>query len=109
MCTHLWHALDSLIFLLMIGRPPRSKLLPYTTIFGSVTGSATTGNTDTLQLDGTATGNSVSGVIGNGSGGGKSEEPTAVTESRQYLVCHTNTGNTTTRAGSKTMSSITCL
>jgi len=67
---------------------------------GAVTGSATTGNTTTLTLNGTNTGaNAITGVIGNGTGGGS----LAITKSAAGLWtlsgANTYTGVTTINGG----------
>src|SRR3712207_7680113 len=89
-------------FFLMIRRPPRSTLFPYTTLFRSLTGG---GAQDTLSAgDGDDTLNSADGVrdqvsclSGNDTannddqdlveGDCRSEEHTSELQSRQYLVC----------------------
>src|SRR3712207_7722938 len=70
-----------IFFFLMIRRPPRSTLFPYTTLFRSIQLSrvdelrATQLATDPGQLD---------GVVDRVS---RSEEHTSELQSRQYLVC----------------------
>src|SRR3712207_7870914 len=85
-----------LFFFLMIRRPPRSTLFPYTTLFRSVDGKLTTSD---LNLTASGTGgngkNSVSSAPGsaggNGTGGSATFEDRKSTRlnsrSRQYLVC----------------------
>src|SRR3712207_7286017 len=82
-------------FFLMIRRPPRSTLFPYTTLFRS--GS----DEDTVRLDDVANDGRVGETknvrsdleIVDGGGGGdtlignRSEEHTSELQSRQYLVC----------------------
>src|SRR3712207_7303249 len=69
----------SVFFFLMIRRPPRSTLFPYTTLFRSVD----------PQLGGAG----MRGVLGHRhvqrfhQGGVRSEEHTSELQSRQYLVC----------------------
>src|SRR5476651_2810316 len=62
------------LFFLMIRRPPRSTLFPYTTLFRSPAGQA-----DGLQRR--------RAVQQGGGSGGRSEEHTSELQSRQYLVC----------------------
>src|SRR3712207_8272424 len=83
--------LDKLIFIdfffLMIRRPPRSTLFPYTTLFRSNSG-------DNVQIVGNACSNlgevaiysefSFEGVV---IANNRSEEHTSELQSRQYLVC----------------------
>src|SRR3712207_9385403 len=66
------------VFFLMIRRPPRSTLFPYTTLFRSLA-------TDTIDitLNGTA-GQSLGAFL---PGSARSEEHTSELQSRQYLVC----------------------
>src|SRR3712207_9246055 len=88
-----------IVFFLMIRRPPRSTLFPYTTLFRSTRRWVMTG---TLALTGAAAGGvagylatpEIVGVIaslavaGLGLGGVlRSEEHTSELQSRQYLVC----------------------
>src|SRR3712207_7199692 len=76
-------------FFLMIRRPPRSTLFPYTTLFRSkvatVTGSLP-------KIAGHGRGGSRSGSLPRGRRGAhlarvRSEEHTSELQSRQYLVC----------------------
>src|ERR1035437_10607576 len=60
-------------FFLMIRRPPRSTLFPYTTLFRSALGPATAYAREDLRLS--SRWNS------------RSEEHTSELQSRQYLVC----------------------
>src|SRR3712207_8791633 len=90
-----------LFFFLMIRRPPRSTLLPYTTLFRSdpnpeasfdrgldvfavrrLTVPATTRTVTQLLATGTANGSQVLRVNDR-----RSEEHTSELQSRQYLVC----------------------
>src|SRR2546425_2645172 len=71
-----------IFFFLMIRRPPRSTLFPYTTLFRSLTGGAA------LQPTGTATTVRVRGgktMITDGPF--RSEEHTSELQSLAYLVC----------------------
>src|SRR3712207_9097454 len=88
------YVLRSLFFFLMIRRPPRSTLFPYTTLFRS----QDTGHGDRLHatqprydlVDVTSgrmeRDGDVEGVNG-GRRAGRSEEHTSELQSRQYLVC----------------------
>src|SRR3712207_8352355 len=80
------------VFVLMIRRPPRSTLFPYTTLFRS--------HTSGLRSATSARSVRVAKPTRNGSGGGpdirpntvfsasrRSEEHTSELQSRQYLVC----------------------
>src|SRR3712207_8349133 len=79
-------------FFLMIRRPPRSTLFPYTTLFRSQTERVRAGATE-YQRSGTRC------TVGNADGAevdafneadearGRSEEHTSELQSRQYLVC----------------------
>src|SRR2546429_6930834 len=67
-----------LFFFLMIRRPPRSTLFPYTTLFRSPAGAATPYDHFTAGPD--------SHVIDWGSGR-RSEEHTSELQSRLHLVC----------------------
>src|SRR5476651_2806743 len=61
------------VFFLMIRRPPRSTLFPYTTLFRSAVTA--------LHQRG------IAGLRGGETGGVRSEEHTSELQSRQYLVC----------------------
>src|SRR3712207_8788870 len=92
-----------LFFFLMIRRPPRSTLFPYTTLFRSFTlhgdandytGKGLSGGTLTVRPpegatyraeENVAIGNVV--LYGATSGKARSEEHTSELQSRQYLVC----------------------
>src|SRR3712207_8383677 len=90
------------IFFLMIRRPPRSTLFPYTTLFRSAAGGAgrragpgagaaqarLAGGAG-LLADGAADPGAGGGVRRGGPAraGGRSEEHTSELQSRQYLVC----------------------
>src|SRR3712207_8406258 len=80
------------LFFLMIRRPPRSTLFPYTTLFRSAGGRALDGGqrTDQLPLDRGARDREVlDRALGLGAplGPRRSEEHTSELQSRQYLVC----------------------
>src|SRR3712207_8645363 len=89
----------SLFFFLMIRRPPRSTLFPYTTLFRSAYWVALTVAVLALSLPGvlTLTGvvryyGALQGYDSDWVGGGlphawRSEEHTSELQSRQYLVC----------------------
>src|SRR3712207_6994156 len=84
-----WSILFSFFFL-MIRRPPRSTLFPYTTLFRSLrnSGQAAGDFYLTLPLDGegrTVRQGDRTGVIAVGFP--RSEEHTSELQSRQYLVC----------------------
>src|SRR3712207_6993091 len=72
-------------FFLMIRRPPRSTLFPYTTLFRSLTTSPTAAGSLTYRLS--------SGKVERVEAGTsarlkvRSEEHTSELQSRQYLVC----------------------
>src|SRR3712207_8602094 len=90
------------MFFLMIRRPPRSTLFPYTTLFRSaraagaltpartvlagVAVSALAGAVTSLVIFWTATGDSYREILG-WLLGSRSEEHTSELQSRQYLVC----------------------
>src|SRR3712207_8815198 len=86
-----------LLVFLMIRRPPRATLVPYTTLFRSYTLPSAS-----LEDDGATFSVVVSNELGvvtseaatltvvpadPGGGGGRSEEHTSELQSRQYLVC----------------------
>src|SRR3712207_7711722 len=77
-------------FFLMIRRPPRSTLFPYTTLFRSV-GAGFHGGQPVLVGDqGNQFPGHPSGVevpVGDQQGAARSEEHTSELQSRQYLVC----------------------
>src|SRR3712207_8446672 len=90
------------VFFLMIRRPPRSPLFPYTTLFRSTypltevrvdaNGVGTSSTTVTLRADapvtaGNAYVNVHEGATPPGVGVIRSEEHTSELQSRQYLVC----------------------
>src|SRR3712207_7706074 len=83
----------------MIRRPPRSTLLPYTTLFRSRNGSETVAVRGAFdgevarkaigvpQHRGLPAGTPAAGERGAGSSGPRSEEHTSELQSRQSLVC----------------------
>src|SRR3712207_8009513 len=79
-------------FFLMIRRPPRSTLFPYTTLFRSSSLSSSTGSRPTRPSGPTAartppTGNSPRSAPSAAATSPRSEEHTSELQSRQYLVC----------------------
>src|SRR3712207_7103880 len=82
---------DQLVFFcLMIRRPPRSTLFPYTTLFRSDVGRLGAGQLDLGLLGGLAEplhGQLVLGQVDAVLGVERSEEHTSELQSRQYLVC----------------------
>src|SRR3712207_8995144 len=77
-----------LFFFLMIRRPPRSTLFPYTTLFRSAAG----GGDRQAARQGAAGDREIQqghrrGVRGRAEGRSRSEEHTSELQSRQYLVC----------------------
>src|SRR3712207_7224838 len=89
--------MSNLFFFLMIRRPPRSTLFPYTTLFRShqilVIGARgdpdrviVLGGVDRL-LDGVEGADQLVGLVEQLDGLGRSEEHTSELQSRQYLVC----------------------
>src|SRR2546427_8542436 len=79
MCTH--HADICSFFFLMIRRPPRSTLFPYTTLFRSA--SVTVAN----DLVGYWAFDESSGTTVTDSSGNRSEEHTSELQSQSNLVC----------------------
>src|SRR3712207_7671013 len=85
------------VFFLMIRRPPRSTLFPYTTLFRSSRASGRRSSTRSPSARSsarTATGDAPHVVPGAADCGsrreratGRSEEHTSELQSRQYLVC----------------------
>src|SRR5438445_2261380 len=73
-----------MFFVLMIRRPPRSTLFPYTTLFRSLlfAGLSYVGAVRRPASGGDQGEHPVAGP-----GGGRSEEHTSELQSRQYLVC----------------------
>src|SRR3712207_8426551 len=75
-------------FFLMIRRPPRSTLFPYTTLFRSDPGRGEGEQGDAEQLVGDDHPGARPGVAAGRHGGPRrSEEHTSELQSRQYLVC----------------------
>src|SRR3712207_8420065 len=68
-------------FFLMIRRPPRSTLFPYTTLFRSWCDTPSTWRTSPLVPA------KSSNALASGDGCVRSEEHTSELQSRQYLVC----------------------
>src|SRR3712207_7584031 len=82
------HLCTIFFFFLMIRRPPRSTLFPYTTLFRSACGTATT----TLAWPKpsgarNSTAASASATASRTRSSPRSEEHTSELQSRQYLVC----------------------
>src|SRR3712207_6906638 len=81
------------LFLLMMRRPPRSTLFPYTTLFRSARRGLGSGGGRTRAREPEAParpggrGAGAPRAWGRGRGGSRSEEDTAELQSRQYLVC----------------------
>src|SRR3712207_6923222 len=79
------------LFFLMIRRPPRSTLFPYTTLFRSCTGLRAPNVTVSVAVTDASPGTPVSGATPLGGStariGTRSEEHTSELQSRQYLVC----------------------
>src|SRR3712207_9384102 len=71
-----------LFFFLMIRRPPRSTLFPYTTLFRSAVVARCRAATDLPVLVGIGVSNPQQAVEA-----ARSEEHTSELQSRQYLVC----------------------
>src|SRR3712207_8059104 len=82
-----------IFFFLMIRRPPRSTLFPYTTLFRSCGEAGVRfikdGNTNFIAPDDEISGEQFSDDMSNFdfSGVQRSEEHTSELQSRQYLVC----------------------
>src|SRR3712207_7878946 len=78
-------------FFLMIRRPPRSTLFPYTTLFrsgGARPTTSTSGTSKSLPSSKPAQPSAAStGRANTGSPSSRSEEHTSELQSRQYLVC----------------------
>src|SRR3712207_8441553 len=80
-------------FFLMIRRPPRSTLFPYTTLFRSNLAAGHEGVEHRARVLAGAHGQGQLGVLEVGGhsagclGAGRSEEHTSELQSRQYLVC----------------------
>src|SRR3712207_7296884 len=83
---------ESSFFFLMIRRPPRSTLFPYTTLFRSASLTATIGCSGLAiwrrsPHHGLLCGALCWVVKAGGARDGRSEEHTSELQSRQYLVC----------------------
>src|SRR3712207_7587532 len=86
-----------MFFFLMIRRPPRSTLFPYTTLFRSVLGVvsrrgpcsayAVQANFELVSAGWSASPGSVYPLMRKLAALGRSEEHTSELQSRQYLVC----------------------
>src|SRR3712207_7119332 len=76
-----------LFFFLMIRRPPRSTLFPYTTLFRSHVREQEHGQPEEQEAEARqpATDEALGGGLAGGPG--RSEEHTSELQSRQYLVC----------------------
>src|SRR3712207_7041146 len=89
------HACEDIFFFLMIRRPPRSTLFPYTTLFRSLAGAVPGAPSPPVGIScARARGAAVlrgrprcGAVAGAGPRGIRSEEHTSELQSRQYLVC----------------------
>src|SRR3712207_9019173 len=77
----LTYVIEEVIFFLMIRRPPRSTLFPYTTLFRSIDGTLTATGTSASRVRFTSWRDDT--VVGDS----RSEEHTSELQSRQYLVC----------------------
>src|SRR3712207_8279615 len=84
---------SALVFFLMIRRPPRSTLFPYTTLFRSTDTLRTRpSNSMVVMLWGATSSSGMTGGREASRSGGvlaqeRSEEHTSELQSRQYLVC----------------------
>src|SRR2546430_11953951 len=74
---------DGFFFFLMIRRPPRSTLFPYTTLFRSRLGRYHNG----ARRDRIGRGHQVTGPLARRGAGGRSEEHTSELQSQSNLVC----------------------
>src|SRR2546422_11406328 len=84
------HFLSLLFFFLMIRRPPRSTLFPYTTLFRSVNGRPVGSPAVRAFIEARQPELAVVGHIHEGRGAdrvGRSEEHTSELQSRLHLVC----------------------
>src|SRR3712207_7207255 len=77
------------VFFLMIRRPPRSTLFPYTTLFRSSVENASVVRTPpgAAWNSSTARGDGAAPRTSHSSSHARSEEHTSELQSRQYLVC----------------------
>src|SRR5947209_12391229 len=76
----IWRAYACSFFFLMIRRPPRSTLFPYTTLFRSGVGEDADADLRRLHRD-------ACDCHRHGDRTARSEEHTSELQSRQYLVC----------------------
>src|SRR3712207_8116182 len=83
--------LHFVIFFLMIRRPPRSTLFPYTTLFRSKRIEDGTTISEIHELDEESAGEELARILGGAeitdTVRERSEEHTSELQSRQYLVC----------------------
>src|SRR3712207_6911688 len=81
--------MNLLFFFLMIRRPPRSTLFPYTTLFRSFPTVGQITETITLvgQVNSTVGTGTLTNTVSISGSGERSEEHTSELQSRQYLVC----------------------
>src|SRR3712207_8395722 len=98
---------DVTLFFLIIRRPPRSTLFPYTTLFrsGGQGNALDIGALCTRGLrlgDSIREGADVLGELGVAEGGLRSEEHTSELQSRQYLVCRLLPAKKTPRSQTST-------
>src|SRR5258707_4018086 len=85
MCISISLCVFCFFFFLMIRRPPRSTLFPYTTLFRSLWwGALNLSGRQRARLLGTF---GVTAYSGLGAASLRSEEHTSELQSRQYLVC----------------------
>src|SRR3712207_8076136 len=84
-CCTSSHSDFSTFFFLMIRRPPRSTLFPYTTLFRSVSGCDVHRSVSVAPGPPERAGRC--GRRGVPAAGARSEEHTSELQSRQYLVC----------------------
>src|SRR3712207_7679355 len=82
--THTFYLL--IIFFLMIRRPPRSTLFPYTTLFRSA-GAQQRAITTKVLCSPVGMDSLTQGCVERGKEERRSEEHTSELQSRQYLVC----------------------
>src|SRR6202522_1131081 len=77
-CPLYWFSADHVFFFLMIRRPPRSTLFPYTTLFRSITGAEVWVKFENLQFTASY---KERGALN------RSEEHTSELQSRRHIVC----------------------
>src|SRR3712207_6943800 len=75
------------VFFLMIRRPPRSTLFPYTTLFRSTMKSRKTTHEERVEIVKWVINNNMNYKEAANLNGIRSEEHTSELQSRQYLVC----------------------